>query len=224
MRSGKRVIAALFLGTSLLLAGCGAAEGSSPKSYGATEEEIAAAMEKMSDDIEGLDFSFDGEVYSLPIKAGVFMELGWAFPEDFLKKIDPYPAMTEWGNCSLIKMDGDKEMELGTITLLNTSEEECAVEDVYITNISFDRYDIPNMIFPKGITWASSIEDVKEAFGTPDSEGSAGSEDTFINTRIIYSTNSCSMTFSFQTMDGVTKMTGVMMSYNKTQEYSVPGA
>ncbi len=224
MRNTKKIVTALILGVSLFLAGCGAAEGSSKTSFGATEEEIAAATAKMSEEIEDLNFSFDGEVYSLPIKAGVFMELGWNFPEDFLKKIDPYPAMTEWGNCSLIKMEEDKEIELGTITLLNVSEEDCAVEDVYITNISFDRYDIPNLIFPKGITWASSIEDVKEAFGTPDSEGSTGSEETFINTRLIYSVDNCSMTFSFQTEGGKTKMTGVMMSYNKTSEYSVPGA
>lgn len=217
-------IIAVMLGVSLLLAGCGAAEGSKKTSYGATEEEIAAVAEKMSEEIEDLNFSFDGEVYSLPLKAGAFMEVGWNFSEDFLKKIDPYPAMTEWGNCSLTKMEGEKELELENITLLNTSEEECAVEDVYIMSISFDRYNISNMIFPKGITWDSSIEDVKTAFGTPYSETSYGSEDTFINTKLIYSTNNCSMTFGFQTEGGKTKMISVLMHYNKTAEYSVPGA
>lgn len=223
MKIRKKIITAVILGVSLLFAGCGASEGSKKTSYGATEEEIAAVVEKMSGEIEDLNFSFDGEVYSLPIKAGVFMELGWNFPEDTLKKIDPYPAMTEWTNCSLIKLDGDKELELWPITLLNTSEEERAVEEVYITNISFDRYNISNMIFPKGITWDSSIEDVKAALGTPYNETTYGSEETFIKTKLIYNTNNCSMIFGFETEGGKTKMTGVSMSYNKTAEYSVPG-
>lgn len=222
MKIRKKIIT-VILGISLLLAGCGATEGNKKTSYGATEEEIAAVAEKMSEEIEDLNFSFDGEVYSLPIKAGVFMELGWNFPEDTLKKIDPYPAMTEWTNCSLIKLDGDKEVELWPITLLNTSEQERAVEDVYITNIAFDRYGISNMIFPKGITWDSSIEDVKAVFGTPYNETSYGSEETFIKTKLIYNTNNCSMIFGFETEGGKTKMTGVVMSYNKTAEYSVPG-
>ncbi len=223
MRNSKKIVTAVALGLSLLLAGCAPTEGNQKSSFIANEEEIAAATAKMSDELGDFNFSLDGEVYSLPMKAGVFMEMGWTFPEDLLKKIDPYPAMTEWANCVMIKTEEDKEKELSNIVLVNPSEEVRELEEVYMTSLSFSRSDSLKLIFPKGITWASSIEDVKDAYGTPDSEGSTGSEETFINTKLIYSVENGSASFSFQTEGGKTKMTGVVMSYVETAEYSTPG-
>lgn len=223
MRNRKKIVTAVVLGMSMLLAGCGATGGNQKSSFIANEEEIAAATAEMSDELGDFNFSMDGEVHSLPMKANVFMEAGWTFPEDLLEKIDPYPAMTEWANCSMVKTEDDKEKELSNITLLNPSEEVCELEDVYITSFSFSRSDNLKVILPKGITWASSIEDVKDAYGTPDSEGSTGSEATFINTKLTYSVENGLISFSFQTEGGETKMTGIVMSYTKQAEYSSPG-
>lgn len=223
MRNRKKIVTAVVLGMSMLLAGCGATGGTQKTSSFANEEEIAAATAVMSDELGDFNFSMDGKVCSLPTKANVFIEAGWTFPEDFLEKIDPYPAMTEWENCTMIKTEGEEEKELSNITLLNPSEEVLELKDVYVTSCAFDRRNNPKLIFSKGITWASSIEDVKNAFGTPDSEGSTGSEETFINTKLIYDVENGVVSFSFQTEGGKTKMTAVVMSYNKQAEYSSPG-
>ena len=87
--------------------------------------------------------------------------------------------------------------------------------DAYLTSFSLDRYDQVKLILPKGITWASSIEEVKDAYGEPYKETETGSEDTFISTVLRYYFDDNSHVFiGFETKDGKTKMTNLSMSYS----------
>lgn len=215
MRKNKSVLTAVILGASLLLAGCNGLGGANSAAYIANEEEIEAAMDEMSDDLGSLEMSMDGKIYSLPFTAGELMEEGWTFPEDILKKIDPFPALTEWNKCEMVKTDGEVEKDLTGITLINQAEEDVDPADAYLTSFSLDRYDQVKLILPKGITWASSIEEVKDAYGEPYKETETGSEDTFISTVLRYYFDDNSHVFiGFETKDGKTKMTNLSMSYS----------
>ena len=92
---------------------------------------------------------------------------------------------------------------------MNEGAEKIPVSEAMVTTYSADRYQKNKMILPGGITWASSIEDVKTAYGEPTTEGSTGSEETFINTILTYDYDSGTVRFGFKTENGETKMTGV---------------
>lgn len=228
MRKNKSVLTAVILGASLLLAGCNGLGGANSAAYIANEEEIEAAMDEMSDDLGSFEFSLDGRVYAMPVKVEEFLEEGWTFPEDLQKKVDPFPARTEWSLCELVKTDGEEEKLLDGITLINPGYEDRAPKDVYLTSISLERYDQVKLILPKGITWASSIDDVKDAYGKPDKETETGSKETFISTGLRYYFDDGHIKghviIGFETQNGNTKMTNVNVSYQEVADHAAPGS
>lgn len=210
VKKSKRVLAVLMIATFCLIGtACfsGGSASNTKSSYIANEEEIAAAVETLGSDLSVMKISIDGVIYSFPMNVQFLLDAGWTFPEDILSQIDPYPAYTETTGVIMTRMDGEQEKEL-SIVLMNESGEKIPVSEAMVTTFSADRYQKHKMILPGGITWASSIDDVKAAYGEPTSEGSTGSEDTFINTILTYDYDSGTVRFGFKTENGETKMTG----------------
>ena len=183
--------------------------GMSQPAYYASEEEIAAAVEILGDDLSVMKVSVDGVIYSYPMNVQFLLDEGWAFPAEALAELDPFPANTEYRNCEMSRTLGEQEQTMDALVLLNESLEDIPVGEAMVTIYGIDRSQKHKMILPGGITWTSTIDDVKAAYGEPTSEGSSGSEETFINTILTYNYDSGHVRIGFQTEDGVTKMTGV---------------
>ena len=211
MKKNKRVLLVLmivifcFIGTACFANGN---TQNTKSSYIANEEEIAAAVEILGDDLSVMKVSIDGVIYSFPMKVQFLLDEGWTFPEEILSEVDPYPAYTETMGVIMTRMDGEQKKEI-SIVLMNESAEKIPVGEAMVTTYSADRYQKHKMILPGGITWASSIDDVKAAYGEPTTEGSTGSEDTFINTILTYNYDYGIVRLGFKTENGETKMTGV---------------
>lgn len=211
MKKNKRILAVLMIAIFCLIGtACfsGGNTQNTQSSYIANEEEIAAAVEILGDDFSVMKVSIDGVIYSFPMNVQFLLDEGWTFPEDILSQVDPYPAYTETTGVIMTRMNGEQEKEL-SIVLMNESFEKIPVSEAMVITYSADRYQKHKMILPGGITWASSIEDVKATYGEPITEGSTGSEATFINTILTYNYDSGTVRFGFQTENGETKMTGV---------------
>lgn len=210
MKKSKRVLVVLMM-VALCLIGtaCSSTSGSTKSSYIASEEEIAAAVEILGDDLSAMMVSVDGVIYSFPMNVQFLLDEGWAFPADILEQVDPYPANTETMGAKMTRTDGEQEKTLDPVGLLNESLEKIPVGEVTVISLGLDRYQKIKMILPGGITWASSMDDVRAAYGEPSTEGSTGSEDTFINTILTYNYDSGIVRIGFQTENGETKMTGV---------------
>lgn len=211
MKKSKRILAVLMIATFCLIGtACfsGGSASNTQSSYIANEEEIAAAVEVLGTELSVMKVSIDGAIYSFPMNVQFLLDEGWTFPEEILSEVDPYPAYTETMGVTMIRMDGEQEKEI-SIVLMNESAEKIPVGEAMVTTYSADRYQKHKMILPGGLTWASSIEDVKAAYGEPTTEGSTGSEDTFMNTILTYDYDSGSVRIGFKTENGETKMTGV---------------
>lgn len=211
MKKITRTLIALMVATlGLVATGCSSnAGGGSKASYIANEEEVAAAVEILGDDLSVMKVSVDGVIYSYPMNVQFLLDQGWAFPEEALKELDPFPANTEYRNCEMTRTIDEQEQTMDGLMLLNESLEDIPVGEAMITLYSLDRYQKLKMILPGGITWASTIDDVKAAYGEPASEGSSGSEDTFINTTLTYNFDPGIVRIGFQTKDGETKLNSV---------------
>lgn len=211
MKKIKRTLIALMVATlGLVATGCSSnAGGGSKASYIANEEEVAATVEILGDDLSVMKVSVDGVIYSYPMNVQFLLDQGWAFPEEALKELDPFPANTEYRNCEMTRTIDEQEQTMDGLMLLNESLEDIPVGEAMVTLYSLDRYQKLKMILPGGITWASTIDDVKAAYGEPASEGSSGSEDTFINTTLTYNFDPGIVRIGFQTENGETKLNSV---------------
>ena len=181
----------------------------SQPSYFASEEEIAAAKDILGDDLSAMKVSVDGVIYSYPMTVQFLLDEGWEFPAEALAELDPFPANTEYRNCEMSRTLGEQEQTMDALVLLNESLEDIPVGEAMVTIYGIDRSQKHKMILPGGITWTSTIDDVKAAYGEPTSEGSSGSEETFINTILTYNYDSGHVRIGFQTKNGETQMTGV---------------
>ena len=163
MKKSKRILAVLMIATFCLIGtACffGVSASNTQSSYIANEEEIAAAVEVLGTELSVMKVFIDGAIYSFPMNVQFLLDEGWTFPEEILSAMDPYPAYTQTMGVTMNRMDGEQEKEI-SIVLMNESAEKIPVGEAMVTTYSADRYQKHKMILPGGLTWASSIEDVK---------------------------------------------------------------
>ncbi len=184
-KSITAVIAAAIAAVSI--AGCGIPAGSNKPSYYPTEEELTSAASVLSDKLGNGDIMIDGVKYTLPAKAEEFINNGWSFSQEVLDKYDPFPAnATLTGQVELQKTNDTKTMKLTVDLFNNDKENKLPIGEVYVTNITVTRYDKVKVILPGGVSWGSSVDEVKAACGEPASDTEVGSADTFINKSLSY--------------------------------------
>lgn len=197
------------------LTGCGAGNGSKTPSYYATEEEITEALANMETTLESCDMYIDGKLYHMPTKVQELYDGGWSFDAETLKKVNPFPARTQQiDNLEVYKTEGETEKEL-TIALINLSTEDLAIENVPISSVSFSRYEKIKLILPKGITWASTIEEVEAAYGTTEYKTELGNE-YLSQTVLQYHYDKLIVHFRFEAEEGeeIQKLIGVSYHWN----------
>lgn len=134
----------------------------------------------ISDDWKDMEFIFDGVKYTLSDADYETMEeCGWGFDLADYGHEDGYvlnPNDKVTGTIFLTNPDYDEDMDVmvGFINRSNKIKDikECGIWsiDVSITFGSKLLDEVPEMTIAQGITWGSTVDEVLEAFGEPESE------------------------------------------------------
>lgn len=140
----------------------------------ATEEEIKEAVDKMGDDIIDGGFYLDGKVYQLPITVADMVDAGWLIEETLNMQYEKFPANTVTNNMNVDNANDNQK--IAGITLINPYEEKVELEEVYIAKLVVGTLTANKVVLPQGITWKSTLEDIKDAYGEPSKE----SKDTLV--------------------------------------------
>ncbi|WMJ80693.1 hypothetical protein RBU49_00160 [Clostridium sp. MB40-C1] len=146
-----------------MLTGC----GSSKEVKKLTAEDIKTYGSQMKKDPLSGDITLNGIKYSLPVKAQSLVENGWKF-NDYADK--GKPLKNYYYTDSVYMDDGKKGEDTRiTVTLYNTSGSEVKFDDAMLGAINVKNIpDYKNtVVLPKGITLASTYDNVISAYGTP---------------------------------------------------------
>jgi hypothetical protein len=132
----------------------------------------------MSDDIYSFQIEINGELYQFPMKYTEFTSYGWKYKEDNSEKLDAnYMLLGTFENNGLVCY----------ADIVNFDINALQINECYVSSISLDSYLISkvenvSLRLPKGIEYGkATIEDVKEAYGTPSDiyEGSSYTKLTY---------------------------------------------
>ena len=148
----------------LILTAC----GTSNKIKELTDEDIKTYTSQMNEDPLCGDLTLNGIKYSLPVKGQSLLDNGWKY-NDYADK--GKPLKDGYYVDSIYMDDGSKSEEKRiTVTLYNTSGSTVNFDDAMLGAIKVkktkDSYK-NTVVLPKGITLASTYEDVIKAYGTP---------------------------------------------------------
>ncbi|MCR5214359.1 MAG: hypothetical protein K6E10_08065 [Eubacterium sp.] len=170
---------------------------------------LAEVPEGISDDLYDFTFSFDGTVYQLPYPIKDF-PADWVLNKEFFyetdEELDPgdYTTINKYENS---KCDEWFSLYIGTY---NPTDSTIEYADSSIYTLDFDMSytdtdNYPQVIISKGITWNSSLQDVYDNYGAPDSvyEGFDG-ESIFVT---YYNEDYSSYTLKVSYTEGVQNIT-----------------
>lgn len=162
----------IILGVSLclsiaMLTGCGA----SKEVKKLTDDDIKTFSSQMNTDPLSGDITLNGVKYTLPVKAKNLEDNGWKY-NDYADK--GQPLKTNYYVENIIMDDGSKSEESRIrVTIYNTSGSEMKFEDAMIGGVEIDKSNDSyknTIVLPKGITLASTYEDVINAYGKPQAD------------------------------------------------------
>ena len=133
----------------------------------------ATTPDDMSDDIFDCQFAMDGTVYTLPFDYSLISDkytfhlADYGYEDGYI--LNPKGKVTSTIELESDDLDEDVNFWVG---FLNTGSEAKDIKETSIWAYSIDinwaetdKY--PEIILPKGITWGSSVDDVKAAYGDP---------------------------------------------------------
>ena len=132
---------------------------------------IAETPSELSDDVNNLDFMFEGKHYQLLFPLSD-LDSSWVCDESYFYKddddLDPGDTSSSY-NYDNDNYDDWFYLYIGTC---NDTDSNLAYKDTKVRYFSaeidwVDTDSYPEMILPKGITWHSSLQDVYDAYGEP---------------------------------------------------------
>ncbi len=133
----------------------------------------ATTPDDMSDDIFDCQFAMDGTVYTLPFDYSLISDkytfdlADYGYEDGYI--LNPKDKVTSTIELESDDLDEDVNFWVG---FLNTGSEAKDIKETavwaYSIDINWAETDkYPEIILPKGITWGSSVDDVKAAYGEP---------------------------------------------------------
>ncbi|WP_034868708.1 hypothetical protein [Clostridium lundense] len=142
--------------------------GNSKKVKELTKEDIKTYTSQMKADPLSGDITLNGVKYTLPVKAQSLVDNGWKY-NDFADK--GQPLKHGYYVDSIYMDDGSKSAETRiTVTLYNTSGSTVKFDDAMLGAIKVEKEGDSyknTVVLPKGITLASTYDDVIKTYGAP---------------------------------------------------------
>lgn len=162
-----RKLAALCLSLCLILSTLTAC-GTSREVKKLTKEDITKYTSQMKGDPLSGDITLNGVKYSLPTKAKKLEDNGWKY-NDYADKGQPLKDGYYVENIHMD--DGTKDEDTFIdVTLYNTSGSTIKFNDAMLGGITVEKKSSSyknTVVLPKGITLASTYDDVIKAYGKP---------------------------------------------------------
>ena len=137
-------------------------EASIEEGESATEETSVQGEITLSENLEDYTFSFDGVVYQLPCDYSLFKQNGWTIYDgsDKSESTELVGTSYDW----FYLTNGDTKVD---IYLYNPSGNVQEAKDCKVGKIEVSKHDEIDFSVAKGITFDSSVDEIKDAFGTP---------------------------------------------------------
>ncbi len=140
-------------------------------------ESKAKTTGTVSDDWKDFQFSFDGQLYTMPVDYKTLADAGWTFDISDYGYEDGYILNSGDKTSSTIDLENDKYDDVDvSIGMINTGDKACDITEgqawAFGCDISFtdDDEPKPEIELPGGLTWGSTVEDVIAAYGEPEDE------------------------------------------------------
>ncbi len=140
-------------------------------------ESKAKTTGAVSADWRDFQFSFDGQLYTMPVDYKTVADAGWTFDITDYGYEDGYILNSGDRTTSTIDLENDKYEDVDvSIGMTNTGDKACDITEgqlwAFDCDISFtdDDEPKPEIELPGGLTWGSTIEDVIAAYGEPEDE------------------------------------------------------
>lgn len=170
-----RMGAASGILAAALLTGCGmiAQKEKAPSLSDILAEYSVEVPSELSSDLNSMQVVIDGELYQMPFSYADIKDKYWIDMDTYQgRKSLPGGSKVTTMGASGVALHSDEISEDAhfTVEFCNTSNEEKQIEDCEIYEVNMDiEYTrggkFPELILPGGITWGSSLEDVKAAYG-----------------------------------------------------------
>lgn len=152
-----------------------AEESSQAESKASKKSKLAAGSHDASADWSDFEFTLQGESFEMPFECSKLLDLGWTIEYDYsdIKKGDSIEKNDSFGKlAALTNSDYDADI---WINLVNNTDEDCKPEDAMVDSVDIMIYSteedtVPEMVLAGGITWGSTADEVKAAYGDPTEE------------------------------------------------------
>ena len=139
--------------------------------YDTAESKLASIPDGMSEDPCDCNFCLDGVVYKVPFDLSDLSD-EWTLNTEYFyessKELDP----DEYAYSNMYTSSNYSKYFKPMFTTTNLTDKTISYEDSSVVGVNFDTYALysdddkyPEVIFPMGITWGSSLTDVYEAYG-----------------------------------------------------------
>lgn len=130
----------------------------------------------LSDDWKSEEFMMDGVVYHLPFNYDLLKDK-YTFDMTKYGKTDDYLLNPKDKTSSTIAMENanlDEKFDFW-VGFINNTDKSINIKEADIWSVKFDMSwcktkNYPNIVLPKGITWGSTLDEVKQAYGEPSEE------------------------------------------------------
>ena len=123
--------------------------------------------DELSSDWKDLQFQLNGQVFTLPCDYKAIEALGYSFDLSDYGYENGYILNKDETTLATIYLENEEGAELN-VGFINTSDEPKDILECQIWAIGAEityKDAVPDLVFPGGITWGSTLEDVEEAYG-----------------------------------------------------------
>lgn len=132
----------------------------------------AVVSDELSGDWKNMQFQLNGQVFTLPCDYKDIEALGYSFDLSEYGYENGYILNKDDTTTSTIYLENAEGAEL-SVGFINTSDEpkdilECQIWAIGASITYCDA--VPDLVFPGGITWGSTLEEVEATYGTLDEE------------------------------------------------------
>lgn len=163
----QKIFTAIVLMTVFLTTGCamGAAGGANENGGLPTEEQVAAALGALGDNMDELKFSVDGVVFQYPMTVQEMLDADWYLDSSVKNELKTIEGNTRTTGFVLRK---NRSSEYGltecSVVASNSSSFEKEIGEADLYNLTFRREKGMVLILPQGLTWESTYEEVCDAY------------------------------------------------------------
>lgn len=159
MKKVKVLAFAMVVG--LLAVGCSGGTETASNGGIPTAEQLEASKAELGTEISDLKFSLNGTVYQFPFTVQSMLDDEWSIDKSVMDELETMPGYTE-STLFAIQKKGDSNYGAAkcSVTVENETPSDVSLVQLDLKTLRISKEDGATLIFPQGITWDSTFEEV----------------------------------------------------------------